>query len=85
MTNSIFQLEDLIEKTDPGEDWRVDPFLKDACKPVVDKACQDVSGGDARYVNFTFYAIQKISKNIISANLSCYRSITTRLLGIYSV
>lgn len=84
MKNSIFQLEDLVEKTDPGEDWRVDPFLKDACKPVVDKACQDVSGGDARYVHFTFYKIQKILENIISANLSCYRSITTRLLGIYS-
>lgn len=43
-----FQLEDLVEKTDAGEDWRVDPFLKDACKPVVDKACQEVRGGEAR-------------------------------------
>uniref|UniRef100_A0A1B6KZZ0 Golgi apparatus protein 1 n=1 Tax=Graphocephala atropunctata TaxID=36148 RepID=A0A1B6KZZ0_9HEMI len=44
-------LEDLIEKTDIGEDWRVDPFLKDACKPVVDKACQELMGGDARVMN----------------------------------
>ncbi|XP_054282392.1 Golgi apparatus protein 1-like [Macrosteles quadrilineatus] len=44
-------LEDLVEKTDIGEDWRVDPYLKEACKPVVDKTCQDVRGGDARVIN----------------------------------
>lgn len=42
------QLELLIKETDAGEDWRVDPVLREACKPVVDIACQDVRGGNAR-------------------------------------
>lgn len=41
-------LEMLMKVTDIGEDWRVDPVLRKACKPVVDIACADTDGGDAR-------------------------------------
>lgn len=44
-------LETLIKETDAGEDWRVDPVLREACKPVVDVACQDTRGGDARVIS----------------------------------
>lgn len=44
-------LEVLVKEVDAGEDWRVDPVLREACKPVVDVACQDIRGGDARVVN----------------------------------
>ncbi|CAB0036206.1 unnamed protein product [Trichogramma brassicae] len=35
-------LEDLIRETDAGEDWRVDPVLREACQSVVDVACKDI-------------------------------------------
>jgi Cysteine rich repeat. len=38
----------LIKTADAGEDWRVDPVLKEACQPVVDIACRGIRGGDAR-------------------------------------
>lgn len=41
----------LIKVTDVGEDWRVDPILRKACKPVVDVACSDTEGGDARVMS----------------------------------
>lgn len=41
----------MIEETDAGEDWRVDPVLRDACYPVVQVACKDVKGGDARVMS----------------------------------
>lgn len=44
-------LETLVQETDPGEDWRVDPILRKACKPVVDKACQEVTGGNGRVMS----------------------------------
>lgn len=44
-------LEGLVKEVDAGEDWRVDPVLREACKPVVDVACQEVRGGDARVMN----------------------------------
>lgn len=44
----LSQLEGLVKEVDAGEDWRVDPILREACKPVVDVACQEVRGGDAR-------------------------------------
>ncbi|XP_017072327.1 Golgi apparatus protein 1 isoform X1 [Drosophila eugracilis] len=44
-------LETLIKASDAGEDWRVDPVLRRACKPVVDVACKDVQGGDARVMS----------------------------------
>lgn len=44
-------LEMLMKVTDIGEDWRVDPILRKACKPVVDVACSDTEGGDARVMS----------------------------------
>lgn len=44
-------LEQLVKTADVGEDWRVDPVLRRACKPVVDVACQEADGGDARVIN----------------------------------
>ncbi|XP_067007577.1 Golgi apparatus protein 1 [Anabrus simplex] len=44
-------LEVLVKQADAGEDWRVDPVLREACKPVVDSACQDIRGGDARVMS----------------------------------
>lgn len=44
-------LERLVQEADPGEDWRVDPILRKACKPVVDKACRDVEGGNGRVMS----------------------------------
>jgi golgi apparatus protein 1 len=38
----------LVQETDAGEDWRVDPVLREACQPVVDAECSNVRGGDAR-------------------------------------
>lgn len=34
-------VEQLIKISEVGEDWRVDPVLRNACKPVVDIACKD--------------------------------------------
>ncbi|KAJ8669296.1 hypothetical protein QAD02_000555 [Eretmocerus hayati] len=44
-------LEDLIKETDAGEDWRVDPVLREACQSVVDVACRGVQGGNARVIS----------------------------------
>lgn len=44
-------LEELIKVSDVAEDWRVDPVLRDACKPVVDAACNDAKNGDARVMS----------------------------------
>ncbi|CAG9121359.1 unnamed protein product [Plutella xylostella] len=44
-------LEVLVESADPGEDWRVDPVLRKACKPVVDRACREVTGGNGRVIS----------------------------------
>lgn len=44
-------LEALVLEADPGEDWRVDPILRKACKPVVDKACQEVAVGNGRVMS----------------------------------
>lgn len=41
-------IEQLVKTSDVGEDWRVDPVLRRACKPVVDIACTDTDGGEAR-------------------------------------
>ncbi|XP_065332192.1 Golgi apparatus protein 1 [Cloeon dipterum] len=43
-------LEMLVQETDAGEDWRVDPILREACQPVVDAECSNVRGGDARVI-----------------------------------
>lgn len=44
-------LEMLVKVSDVGEDWRVDPVLRKACKPVVDVACRETDGGDARVMS----------------------------------
>ncbi|XP_001605655.2 Golgi apparatus protein 1 [Nasonia vitripennis] len=44
-------LENLIKETDAGEDWRIDPVLREACQPVVDIACKDVQGGNSRIIS----------------------------------
>ncbi|XP_073842399.1 Golgi apparatus protein 1 [Musca autumnalis] len=44
-------LETLIKISDVGEDWRVDPVLRRNCKPVVDVACRDTDGGNARVMS----------------------------------
>lgn len=44
-------LEQLVKVSDVAEDWRVDPVLRDACKPVVDVACRDAKSGDARVMS----------------------------------
>ncbi|KAG8034414.1 hypothetical protein G9C98_007490 [Cotesia typhae] len=43
-------VESLIKETDAGEDWRVDPVLREACQPVVDSSCREVTGGNARVI-----------------------------------
>ena len=44
-------LEILIQETNPGEDWRVDPILRSACSSVVDKACRKIDGGNGRVIS----------------------------------
>lgn len=44
-------LEDLIMEADAGEDWRIDPVLREQCQSVVNLACRDVHGGDARVIS----------------------------------
>lgn len=44
-------LELLVKVSDVGEDWRVDPVLRKACSSVVNVACRDVEGGDARVMS----------------------------------
>lgn len=58
-------LEMLIKVTDAGEDWRVDPVLRRACKPVVDVACRDTDGGDARVMSCL---MEKIGSKYMLAN-----------------
>ncbi|KAK3885354.1 hypothetical protein Pcinc_010433 [Petrolisthes cinctipes] len=42
------ELEMVVKETDAGEDWRVDPVLHEACLSVVESACKDIRGGNAR-------------------------------------
>ncbi|KAK2580723.1 hypothetical protein KPH14_011351 [Odynerus spinipes] len=44
-------LEILIKEADVGEDWRIDPILREECQPIVNLACRDVHGGDARVIS----------------------------------
>ena len=39
-----------MKEADVGEDWQVDPVLREACRSVVDVACLDIRGGNARSV-----------------------------------
>jgi Golgi apparatus protein 1 len=44
-------VENLIKVTDVGSDWRVDPVLRRACKPVVDTACGNDIDGNSRVMS----------------------------------
>ncbi|XP_072382260.1 Golgi apparatus protein 1 [Diabrotica undecimpunctata] len=44
-------LEDLIHNTDAGENWNVDPVLRQACDPVVNLACKNIRGGNGRVIS----------------------------------
>lgn len=44
-------VENLIKVTDVSEDWRVDPVLRKACKPVVDTACGNDIDGNSRVMS----------------------------------
>ncbi|XP_058822591.1 Golgi apparatus protein 1-like isoform X2 [Topomyia yanbarensis] len=57
-------LETLVKVADVGEDWRVDPVLRKACKPVVDVACVDTEGGDARVMSCL---MEKLGTNFMTA------------------
>ncbi|XP_055705911.1 Golgi apparatus protein 1 isoform X2 [Phlebotomus papatasi] len=56
-------IEQLVKVADVGEDWRVDPVLRNACKPVVDVACRDTDGGDARVMSCL---MEKLSTNFMT-------------------
>jgi Golgi apparatus protein 1 len=58
-------VEQLIKVSDVGEDWRVDPVLRQACKPVVDIACRDTEGGDARVMSCL---MEKLGTNYMTDN-----------------
>ncbi|XP_056648655.1 Golgi apparatus protein 1 [Diorhabda sublineata] len=44
-------LEDLMHQVDPGENWNVDPVLRQACDAVVKVACRNVRGGNGRVMS----------------------------------
>lgn len=45
-------LETLVKEADIGEDWRIDPVLREACQPVVSMACgNNIQGGNARVIS----------------------------------
>ena len=46
----LFKLEKLLKEADVGEDWTVDPALKEACESVARVHCKDVKGGEGRSV-----------------------------------
>lgn len=56
-------LQTLIMQADPGEDWRVDPILRKACKPVVDRACKELEGGNGRVMSCL---MEKLGSNVMS-------------------
>lgn len=58
-------LELLVKVSDVGEDWRVDPVLRRACKPVVDVACKDADNGDARVMSCL---MEKLGTNYMSSD-----------------
>jgi Golgi apparatus protein 1 len=44
-------VENLVKVTDVSEDWRVDPVLRKACKPVVDQTCGNDVDGNSRVMS----------------------------------
>uniref|UniRef100_A0A8C3LZ86 Golgi apparatus protein 1 n=1 Tax=Chrysolophus pictus TaxID=9089 RepID=A0A8C3LZ86_CHRPC len=43
---SFFQLQTLIQETDPGADYRIDRALNEACESVIQTACKHIRSGD---------------------------------------
>lgn len=56
-------LENLVKQTDVGEDWRIDPILRQACKIVVDAACKEIVGGEGRVMSCL---MQKLGTSIMT-------------------
>lgn len=56
-------VEDLIKVTDIGEDWRVDPILKEACSSVVNSACVNEVDGNSRVMSCL---MEKIGSNFMT-------------------
>lgn len=51
-TTCLRALETVVKVSNVGEDWRVDPVLRQACKPVVDEACRDAEvSGESRVMS----------------------------------
>nr|XP_023023092.1 Golgi apparatus protein 1 [Leptinotarsa decemlineata] len=44
-------LDDLVKQTNPGENWAVDPVLRQACDPVVKVVCSNAGVGDERVMS----------------------------------
>ncbi|UYV66112.1 GLG1 [Cordylochernes scorpioides] len=42
------ELEKVVQVADAGEDWRADPALQEACRPVVASLCAQVPPGEGR-------------------------------------
>lgn len=47
----FFQLQTLIQETDPGADYRIDRALNEACESVIQTACKHIRNGDPMWVN----------------------------------
>ncbi|XP_076374077.1 Golgi apparatus protein 1 [Tachypleus tridentatus] len=45
------EVEALLKAVDIGEDWRLDPILRENCKPVVDLLCKDIRHGDGNVLS----------------------------------
>lgn len=45
-TIPFFQLQTLIQETDPGADYRIDRALNEACESVIQTACKHIRSGD---------------------------------------
>ena len=56
-------VEKLMKVTDIAEDWRVDPVLRKACKPVVDTACGNDIDGNSRVMNCL---MEKLNTNFMT-------------------
>ncbi|CAL4139791.1 unnamed protein product, partial [Meganyctiphanes norvegica] len=54
-------VELLVKEADVGEDWRADPVLYEACQPMVEAACKDLRGGQARVMRCLMRHLQSPS------------------------
>ena len=56
------ELENLLQEADVGENYQMDTALHEACRPVADVACRDVTPGEARVLNCL---MEKVLSNIM--------------------